>query len=332
MAKKNVPPRFPVFNAAAAAGSPLALAQAMILALTDLAVAERDLGGNAGFDPALAAWRAAVDDARARVLMQCDSLEALPVTDLMAHCVQKVGMLVGKVVRSNDPGEVAQIRMMICAAPWAWQVPVHIEGAAPCNVVLDAALQALFAYIDGTSPQEPPPAASGTAFMVPPMVETATALPMIHSAVSFAFAGLLRGLDACVAAERRLQRNVVADILSPAFAGDLQAAEVARDALLVCLDGVIAAPEQQPFDRALRLLARGLHTLLSVEDEGDRAYLHAVLAENVDLLLIPGQRPAAQRIRALQVHFFRSLAALMTMEDYRDPDSDDGDDAPDFVP
>lgn len=331
MAQKNVSPRFPVFNSAEHPSSPLALAQAMILALTDLAVAERDLGGNPGFDPALAAWRAAADDARTRVLTQCDSLEALPVTDLMAHCVQKVGMLVGKVIRSGDPEEVAQIRMMICAAPWAWQVPAHLEGAAPCNAMLDAVLQALFAYIDGTSPQEPPPAAPGTAFMVPPKVKAATALPMIHSAVSFAFAGLLRGLDACVAAERRLQRDVVADTVSATFAEGLHAAEVARDALLVCLEAVIAAPEQQPFDRALRLLARGLHTLLSVEDDGDRAYLHAVLAENVELLLIPGQRPAAQRIRGLQVHFFRSVAALMTMEDYHSPRSDDGDDAPDFV-
>jgi hypothetical protein len=78
-------------------------------------------------------------------------------------------------------------------------------------------------------------------------------------------------------------------------------------------------------------LALGLHTLLSVEDDGDRAHLHEVLAEAADLLLVPGQRPAAQRVRALQLHFFRSVAALMTMADYRGPGFDDGDDAPECV-
>lgn len=333
MAQKNVPPRDGVFNSAQPLTTPLALAQEMITALTDLAAAKRGLGGNPGFDPALAASRTAVDEARTRVLTQCDSLAALPVTDLMTHCAQKIAMLVGKVVRSVDAEDVARTRMMICAAPWAWQVPLHVEGAAPCNAMLEAALRALFAYIDGLTPQDPPPAAPAKAGSAMSRSEGhATPVARVHTAVSFAFAGLLRGVDSCVAAERRLQRDVVPDVLSPAFADDLHAAEVARDALFSCLDAVISAPEQRPSDRALRLLARGLHTLLSVEDDGDRGYLHAVLAENVDLLLIPGRRPEARRVRALQQHFFRSVAALMTLEDYRGPGhDDDGDDAPECV-
>jgi hypothetical protein len=333
MAQKNVPPSASVFNSAQPLTSPLALAEAMITALADLAAAKRGLGANPGSDPALAASRAAVDGARARVLTQCDSLAALPAMDLMTHCAQKIAMLVRKVVRSDDAEDVARTRMMICAAPWAWQVPLHVEGAAPCNAMLEAVLRALFAYIDGITPQDPPPAAPAKACSATPWSE-GHAIPAarIHTAVSFAFAGLLRGVDGCVAAERRLQRNVVPDVLSPAFADDLHAAEVARDALFSCLDAVISAPEQRPSDRALRLLARGLHTLLSVEDDGDRAYLHAVLAENVDLLLIPDRRPEARRIRALQLHFFRSVAALLAMGDYPGPDhDDDGDDAPECV-
>lgn len=70
MAQKNVPPRAGVFNSAQPLTTPLAAAQEMITALTDLAAAKRGLGGNPGFDPALAASRTAVDEARTRVLTQ----------------------------------------------------------------------------------------------------------------------------------------------------------------------------------------------------------------------------------------------------------------------
>ena len=102
------------------------------------------------------------------------------------------------------------------------------------------------------------------------------------------------------------------DILSNALLGRSHRSTEGKARLAEVID----APEQRPFDRPLRLLSRGLQTLLSVEDAGDRAFLHAVMAENADLLLVRGGTPGARRARSLQLHFFRSVAQLLEMEDY----------------
>jgi len=110
MAEKNVPQIAHGFNSAQSPSSTslLAIARAMTASLVDLTAAERDMGDNPGcFDPALCAYRAAVDDARARVLAQCDALVARPHATLQASCLQRVAALVRTVVGSGDAGEVS---------------------------------------------------------------------------------------------------------------------------------------------------------------------------------------------------------------------------------
>ena len=158
-------------------------------------------------------------------------------------------------------------------------------------------------------------------------------VPVAHTEVSAAFIALLRDLDACVASERRIQRDVVGDhVFAPQFASDMAAAEAAHEDLLVRLAEVTALPERRELDRPLRLLATALHALLSVEDDGDRQHMHGVMAGSCELLLVRGDAPADRRVRALQRTFLNCVAQLMSMEDHggagAGPDDDGTDDAP----
>ena len=151
--------------------------------------------------------------------------------------------------------------------------------------------------------------------------------------MSAGFSALLRDLDACVAAERRIQRDVVGDnVFAPQVASDLAAAEAAREDLLARLAEITALPERRDLDRTLRLLAKGLHALLSVEDDDDRQYMHTVLAGSADELLVRGDGLVERRVRTLQRGFLDGVAQLMSMEDYggrgSGPEDDGTDDAP----
>jgi hypothetical protein len=243
-------------------------------------------------------------------------------------------MLVATVIHSEDPVEVDSIRSSLQVARWAWQLPTTVSGHAFCNSALYASLDALGGYIDGPDgPEHTPPAAVSETVMEAgaPVERDDHPVPVAHTEVSAAFSALLRELDACVIAERRIQRDVVADVFATKVASDLAAAEAARQALLARLAEVTALPERRDLDRPLRLLTKGLHALLSVEDDGDRQHIHAVMAGSVDLLLVRGDAPAARRVRALQRRYFRSVAQLMSMEDYGGRGAgpeEDGTDAP----
>ncbi|MBM2320824.1 MULTISPECIES: hypothetical protein [Marivita] len=315
--------------------SPLVLARAMTRALVDLAAAERELGDETGFDPALSAYRAAVDEARTRVLEHCEALIAHAPATLQAASLQRVAVLVKTVIRSGDPVEVARIRGGLIVARWVWQLPTTVPGHAIYNAAFDGALDALGAYIDDPEgPQDTPPAAGPQMVMGagPGEEKEAHPHPSAHTEVSRAFTGALRCLDACVAAERRIQRDVVADVFAPEVATDLAAAEAAREDLFARLAEVTALPEQRDLDRPLRLLAQGLHALLSVEDDDDRQHMHAVMAGSADLLLVRGDAPAVRWVRAAQRRFLDGVARLMSMEDFggrgAGPDDDGTDDAP----
>jgi hypothetical protein len=322
MAKNYVTRSAGGFNSALSLNSiitPLIRARAMTRALVDLTAAERELGDEDGFDPALSAYQSAVDEARVRVLGHCKALIAQPPATLAAACLQRVAVLVDTVIRSGDPLEVARIRAGLTLARWVWQLPTTVPGHSFSNAALDRSLDALAVYIDGpVGPQDTPPAAGPQMVMGagPAADREDHPVPTAHTDVSRAFTGLLRDLDACVAAERRIQRDVVSDVFAPEFAADLAAAEVTREVLLGRLAEVTALPEQRDLDRPLRLLAKGLHALLSVEDDDDRQHMHAVMAGSTDLLLVRGDAPAARRVRALQRSFLDGIAQLMSMDDY----------------
>ncbi len=307
-------------------------ARAMTRALVELTAAERDLGDDGGFDPALSAYQVAVDEARARVLGHCEALIAQDPATLQAASLQRVAALVATVVQSGDPVEVAGIRSALTVARWVWQLPATVPGHTFHNAALDAALDALSAYIDGpVGPQDTPPAAGPQMVMEAGPAEDREAHPhaTAHTEVSRAFNGALRCLEACVVTERRIQRDVVGDdVFAPEVASDLAAAEAAREDLLTRLAEVTALPEQRDLDRPLRLLAQALQALVSVEDDGDRQHMHGVMAGSADLLLVRGDAPVERRVRALQRSFLDSVAQLMSMEDYGGKGAGPDDDRP----
>lgn len=147
-------------------------------------------------------------------------------------------------------------------------------------------------------------------------------ITVAQTAVSYSFATLLRSLDACIAAERPLQRGV-ADIFAANFDTALTEAEQARDALLASLTAVIELPEDLPTDRVLRLMAMALKTLLSIECDEDRVYLADTLIQNAQLFEVRGSHPTMRTVRRVQQHFFRSCAVLMSMDDFGGPGPDD---------
>lgn len=336
MAKNYVTPHAGGFNSASPFTftlSTLIRSRAMTRALVDLTTAESDLGDDGGFDPALSAYQAAVDEARARVLGHCEAVCAQPPATLQAASLQRVAVLVATVVRSGDPAEVGRIRGTLDVARWVWQLPATVPGHGVCNTALNRSLDALAAYIDGpVGPEQTPPAAGVQMEMGAGPAADREDLPTAHTAVSRAFTGALRCLETSVAAERRIQRDAVSDVVAPEVAADLAAAEAAREDLLARLAEVAALPEQRDLDRPLRLLAKGLHALLSVEDDDDRQHMHAVMAGSTDLLLVRGDAPAARRVRALQQRFLDGVAQLMSMEDFggkgAGPEDDGTDDAP----
>jgi hypothetical protein len=334
MAKKYVTGRVIGFNSTQTSATSLfVLARAMTASLVALTQAEHSPNGGVGKGPALPNLAETVSSARARVLSYCDALVARPVADLKATCLQRVAVLVHTVLLPEDLEDVARIRTSLAVARWVWQVPAPIEGYRLYNGVLDAVIDALIAYIDGPNAPQNPPAPTPVAPMEGDLWATnAAPVPVAHTALSNAFSGLLRDLDACVAADRRIQRDVVPDVFAAGFEQDLQAAELAREDLQARLTHLTSVPQERGLDRPLLLLARTLRAILSVEDDGDRMYIHAVMAENADLLMARGAHPAARTVRLLQAHFFKSVALLLSMDDYggRGP-KDDSPDAPELA-
>ncbi|MHA7888711.1 hypothetical protein [Roseicyclus sp.] len=333
MATNYVPRSAGGFNSALPSNSiiiQLIRARAMTRALVDLTAAERDLGDDGGFDPALSAYKAAVDEARARVLGHCETLIAQPSITPQAFSLQRVAVLVATVIRSGDPGEVARIRSALTVARWVWQLPATVPDHGVCNTALNRSLDALAAYIDAPEgPQQTPPTAGVQMQMGDGPAADREDLPTAHTEVSRAFTDALRGLDVSVAAERRIQRDAVSDVFAPEVAADLTAAEAAREDLLAQLAEVTALPEQRDLDRPLRLLAKALLALLSMEDDDDRQHMHAVLADSADELLVRGDGPAARRVRALQQRFLDGVARLMSMADFGGKGAGPDDDRPD---
>jgi hypothetical protein len=127
-------------------------------------------------------------------------------------------------------------------ARWVWQVPSDLPGHRFHNATLEDALNVLGGYIDGSdAPRDTPPAAGPQTVMGAGPAADRDDLPTAHTDVSRAFTGLLRCLATSVAAERRIQRDVVTDVFAPEVAADLAAAESAREALLARLAEVSAA-------------------------------------------------------------------------------------------
>ena len=333
MAKNYVTPHAGGFNSAPPSNSiitTLIRARAMTRALVDLTTAERDLGDDGGFDPALSAYQAAVDEARTRVLGHCEALIAQPSTTPQAVSLQRVAGLVATVVQSADPAEVGRIRSALTVARWVWQLPASVPDHGVCNTALNTSLDALADYIDAPEgPQQPPPTAGVQMQMGAGPAADRADLPTAHTGVSRAFTGALRCLKASVAAERRIQRDAVCDVFAPEVAANLAAAEAAREALLARLAEVAALPEQRDLDRPLRLLAKALQALLSVEEDDDCQHMHAVMAGSTDLLLVRGDGPVERRVRALQCRFLHSIARLMSMADYGGRGAGPDDDRPD---
>lgn len=131
----------------AAAASVTALFVGFVTTLPTLIQAERDLCGYSGQDPAVDRWITAADAAVAQTRAACEAMIAAPAIDEAERAFQAVARLYLRVIRSEDPDEVAGLRAHVQLRRWAWLVPGDGAGARDLNIWLTAALDALETWL-----------------------------------------------------------------------------------------------------------------------------------------------------------------------------------------
>ena len=131
----------------AAAASVTALFVGFVTTLPALIEAERDLCGYSGQDPAVDHWIAAADTALAQTRAACEGMIAAPAIDEAERAFQAVARLYLRVIRSEDPDEVAGLRAHVRLRRWAWLVPGDGAGARDLNIWLTATLDALETWL-----------------------------------------------------------------------------------------------------------------------------------------------------------------------------------------
>ncbi|MFV1877794.1 hypothetical protein [Nioella sp.] len=131
----------------AAAASVTALFVGFVTTLPALIQTERDLCGYSGQDPAVDRWIAAADAALAQTRAACEAMIAAPAIDEAERAFQAVARLYLRVIRSEDPDEVAGLRAHVQLRRWAWLVPGDGAGARDLNIWIGAALDALESWL-----------------------------------------------------------------------------------------------------------------------------------------------------------------------------------------
>lgn len=247
--------------------------------------------------------------ARSLVTSCCNMLTAAPEQHSADRALQQMGAMIRALVATWAQSKIAllQARMPqlrpVAAPEQESALPLQMFDAACCY--LDAALvrAAFEAQVKDARP-----------------ALTRFALGQTRSVgqteVSFAFALVLRDLDACVSAYRLIERDVIPDVFAQDFGGFLTDAERAFEKLTDALSKLRDMEPSRDMDRPLILLADMLHGCLGIEDLGDRAHVSGMLLGLEDLTLVRGADPVARLVRAYQTHFFHSAQALMAMEDF----------------
>ena len=131
----------------AAAASVTALFVGFVATLPALIQTERDLCGYSGQDPAVDHWIAAADAALAQTRAACEAMISAPAIDEAERAFQAVARLYLRVIRSEDPDEVAGLRAHLQLRRWAWLVPGDGAGARDLNIWIGAALDALESWL-----------------------------------------------------------------------------------------------------------------------------------------------------------------------------------------
>lgn len=131
----------------AAAASVTALFVGFVATLPALIQTERDLCSYSGQDPAVDHWITAADAALARTKGGCEAMIAAPAIDEAERAFQAVARLYLRVIRSEDPDEVAGLRAHVQLRRWAWLVPGDGAGARDLNIWIGAALDALETWL-----------------------------------------------------------------------------------------------------------------------------------------------------------------------------------------
>ncbi|MHA7888792.1 hypothetical protein [Roseicyclus sp.] len=136
----------------ATAASVTALFVGFVATLPALIQTERDLCGYSGQDPAVDHWIATADGALAQTRAACEAMIAAPAIDEAERAFQAVARLFLRVIRSEDPDEVAGLRAHVQLRRWAWLVPGDGAGARDLNIWIGAALDALETWLSLEDP------------------------------------------------------------------------------------------------------------------------------------------------------------------------------------
>ncbi|MBK1637288.1 hypothetical protein [Rhodovulum adriaticum] len=133
----------------------------------------------------------------------------------------------------------------------------------------------------------------------------------IPTPVQSAFLRLLHALDRCIAAERQLLETDAGD-----FDSARAACEMAGETLSMHFGELLAMPESGPSDKSLRRLAFVMNSLLSIENNADRAYFAAALLDHAPLFDPEEFSPTGPMLRGLHLACLTQTALLV---DLRDP-------------
>ena len=131
----------------ASAASLTTLFVGFVATLPALIQTERDLCGYSGQDPAVDRWITAADAALAQTSAACEAMIGASPIDEAERAFQAVARLYMRVIRSEDPDEVACLRGHVRLRRWAWLVPGEVGGARNLNLWIGAALDALETWL-----------------------------------------------------------------------------------------------------------------------------------------------------------------------------------------
>lgn len=286
-------------------------------ALTQLTAAERDLCGYDGQDPAFAAYTGEVDTARAQVLTHCAVIIAAKTEEGVVYTMQMVAKLVRTLLTTDSPASFAMIRNVVAMRGRTVFFPLYRSGHTRYNTLLDAAFDAIAAYIAllGTGDAAHAPGA---------MPRVSGAASVAHTEMSRCFTSLIGAMDRFVSADLAIQRPVAGDVRSEQFAAAMGRAETELAAIHDALHGVKIADLQRPEDRTLWEMGHALCNLIAYEDDAARLDLFDRLIDHQIHFVAKGSHAVARRTRQMQARFFNLITAMMHLEDFGGPGPDDG--------
>ena len=134
------------------AASVLALFTAFLASLPQMIADERELAGYSGQDPAVDAWITAADASLAVAKSACGAVLAAASVQggpsgVADRALVRVAQVFQKIMETTDPQEVSRLRAHARLRRWAFLIPGAVPGSRVLNVRINAALDALEAWL-----------------------------------------------------------------------------------------------------------------------------------------------------------------------------------------